>query len=720
MRKFFFRLIVLFLVIVGILIAAPSFIPAEVYRSPVADALARSTGRDVSIDGDVRLRFFPRFEILLQDVTVGNTTSGKANYFAKMEELDVVIDLLALLKGAVKVDRFELISPDINMENLGKGTPNWSFSPADSPAETPDTPIGIDLSDISLRDVRLVNGRVSYRDSKDTLSTYEGINVQFSLTNIDQPLLVRGSIALDDQVVNLTVNLDQPQILLDGGKSPISLRFNSALGDTAFDGTLTSKPSQTPVLAGSYDLDVPSLRRLSAALGTPIEGRSGFGTLKMSGTINATDDRILFQKAKLKFDGMTGEGDLALALTGARPKLTGTLALDKFDVTAFTSTSTVKTPIAQTGSKTTTPSSNSQTPSLQGWSSSSMDFSALRSLDTELRLSAGKIMFDKIKIGKGNLDLNITNGLLTAALGQVALYGGTGIGSLTINARQSTPRLTTTFTLEDINTLAFLKDAMDFDRLEGIGDISYSLATSGNSEKVLIRNLSGKGTFQIADGAWRGINLASLARSAKGMFGSKKKEQDAASTSDSEPGNTTNSTEGESPEETPEDTSNDSKTDFAEMTGTFTVQKGQASNTDLLLLNPFLRITGKGNVDLVKQAVKYRIRTKIVGDSTGQGGLIKAAGFTVPIVVKGNWDRLTYRPDLAGLITDNIFPGTSENADPISGLIEGIFGSKKKSDSTENSTTETPSDESAEDEAQPLRPEDIFKNLFGRSDDQEE
>jgi len=335
-------------------------------------------------------------------------------------------------------------------------------------------------------------------------------------------------------------------------------------------------------------------------------------------------------------------------------------------------------------------------------------------------LSAGKIMFDKIKIGKGNLDLNITNGLLTAALGQVALYGGTGIRSLTINARQSTPRLTTTFTLEDINTLAFLKDAMDFDRLEGIGDISYSLATSGNSEKVLIRNLSGKGTFQIADGAWRGINLASLARSAKGMFGSKKKEQDAASTSDSEPGNTTNSTEGESPEETPEDTSNDSKTDFAEMTGTFTVQKGQASNTDLLLLNPFLRITGKGNVDLVKQAVKYRIRTKIVGDSTGQGGLIKAAGFTVPIVVKGNWDRLTYRPDLAGLITDNIFPGTSENADPISGLIEGIFGSKKKSDSTENSTTETPSDESAEDEAQPLRPEDIFKNLFGRSDDQEE
>ncbi len=719
MRKLFLGLLVIFLIIVGILVAVPSFIPAEVYRGPVANALARATGRDISIDGDVRLSFFPRFEILLADVTVGNSPSGKAAYFAKMEELDVVIDLLALVKGAVKVDRFELITPDINLEDAATGSPNWSFAPVKAAQQAPlstsqDTSSpsaftpALDLSDISLKDVRLVNGRVTYRDTTGALSTYEGINMQFSLTDLDRPLQARGSVALGDQTVNLTVNLDMPRILLDGGDSPASLRLDSALGKTTFDGTVSKKPAQSPVLDGSYDLDVVSLRRLSAALDAPIDGTSGFGALKMAGQINATKNRILFQKTKLNFDGMTGNGDLTLALSGARPKLTGALSLDAFDANAFTSTGNAKTPSAQTPSAQTgktTSTTGSQTSPSTGWSLVPMDFSALRSLDADLSLSAGKILFKKIKIGKGDLDLKITNGLLSASLGQVSLYDGTGEGSLTINARKSTTQFATSFTLANIDALAFLSDAMEFDRLEGIGDITYSLATNGNSEDALIRNLSGKGDLQIADGAWRGINLASLARTAKDMFGKKK---------DDETGNT----EGE----TPEDTSGGSKTDFAEMTGTFTVNKGQVSNTDLLLLNPFLRVTGGGNVDLIKQSVKYRIRTKIVGDKAGQGGSKDASGFTVPIIVKGNWDRLSYRPDLAGLFTDNLIPGVSEGQDPLGGLIDGLFGGKKKSESTESTeipAEETPQEE-GETEPQPLSPKDILRDLLGGSPDQGE
>jgi len=710
MRKLFFGLVILLVVVIGILIAAPSFVPTEVYRGPITGALERSTGRDVTINGDVRLKFFPRLEILLQDVTVGNVPKGKAAYFAKIQELDVVLDLMALLKRRVKVDHFELIAPHINLEDSSTGTPNWSFTPDNT---TPDTSSAFNLSDISLEDVRLVKGRITYRDTAGAMSTYEGINVQFSLENLDHPLNVRGSVALDDQTINLTIMLGVPRVLLDGGSSPVSLHLDSQMGKTTFNGDVDAKPQHSPSLTGSYDLNVPSLRRLSAALGSPIEGSSGFGELKMSGRLDANEDRVHFNKTKLKFDGMTGNGSLTLALTGARPKLTGSLALDKFDANAFTST----------GSRSDTPGApGTPTPPDAGWSTEPMDFSALRSLDAALNISAGKILFSEIKIGKGDLKLKITNGLLTAALDQVKLYNGTGKGSLTINSKKSIAQIRTSFSLKNIDTLTFLSDAMNFDRLEGVGDISYALTTEGQSQISLVRHLAGNGSLQITDGAWRGINLANLARSAKKLFGKKKKNSTAADKKGT-------------PAQTPQDTNDDSKTDFAEMTATFTVKRGQVSNTDLLLLNPFLRVTGGGKVNLVEQTVNYRLRTKIVENSSGQGGAKEAAGFTVPIIVKGSLDKLSYRPDLAGLVTDNLFPGAASGDNSIGGLINGILGGKKKSKSTDktpadqtpqkdstqtpqdNGTQQTPQDDSTST-SQPLRPKDILNDIFSGAPDQ--
>jgi AsmA protein len=92
------------------------------------------------------------------------------------------------------------------------------------------------------------------------------------------------------------------------------------------------------------------------------------------------------------------------------------------------------------------------------------------------------------------------------------------------------------------------------------------------------------------------------------------------------------------------------KTDFAELSGTFVIQNGILTNRDLLLLNPLLRLTGAGTADLPQRRVNYRIEPKVVATLEGQGGTTQASGVTVPVIVEGPWDDLTYRPDLAGLV----------------------------------------------------------------------
>src|SRR5690606_13557484 len=91
------------------------------------------------------------------------------------------------------------------------------------------------------------------------------------------------------------------------------------------------------------------------------------------------------------------------------------------------------------------------------------------------------------------------------------------------------------------------------------------------------------------------------------------------------------------------------KTDFAELSGTFTVRNGILHNDDLKLLNPFVRLSGAGDVDLPQQTVNYRLEPQLVATTEGQGGS-DASGIGVPILVTGPWDNLSYAPDLAGAL----------------------------------------------------------------------
>ena len=88
----------------------------------------------------------------------------------------------------------------------------------------------------------------------------------------------------------------------------------------------------------------------------------------------------------------------------------------------------------------------------------------------------------------------------------------------------------------------------------------------------------------------------------------------------------------------------DPKTDFSELSISGVFQQGVLTSDDLLLLSPLLRVTGKGQLNLVDETIDYLVKPTIVGSLEGQGrqGLDALSGIPIPIKLTGN----LYEPDI--------------------------------------------------------------------------
>jgi AsmA protein len=99
----------------------------------------------------------------------------------------------------------------------------------------------------------------------------------------------------------------------------------------------------------------------------------------------------------------------------------------------------------------------------------------------------------------------------------------------------------------------------------------------------------------------------------------------------------------------PSDNKND-QTLFSEMAGTATIANGLIQNNDLVVKSSKLRVDGKGNVNLISEAVDYKLDAKLLDEKAStEPEQVKGA---VAINVAGTIDKPLYTIDLESLLTD--------------------------------------------------------------------
>lgn len=254
-----------------------------------------------------------------------------------------------------------------------------------------------------------------------------------------------------------------------------------------------------------------------------------------------------------------------------------------------------------------------------------VDLSALKDLNLSGEARVGQLQMRGIKTQNLRVVLRAAGGRLAVAPLTASLYGGSVDAS---GFAQADNKMGLDARLTNVNVEPLLKDALDKDLLAGRGNVRLDVATSGLTIGALKRGLNGSGAIALRDGAVKGFNVAQALRNAKSLLS----------------GGGTETKTGSAAE----------KTDFSELTASFTVKNGVARSDDLDLKSPLVRVGGAGQVDLAAGTLDYTVRASVVGTLKGQDGreINELRGVTVPVKLSGPFEKLSYTIDWGSVAKD--------------------------------------------------------------------
>jgi AsmA protein len=520
---------------------------------------------------------------------------------------------------------------------------------------------------LRLGDIRLVNGTLGYLDQRSgARQELTNVNMQLALPGLDNPFAARGGLTWNGKKVDLAADIAKPRDLLAGRPSAVALKVGSEPVNVDFKGAVTN--AEPMKIDGDVDLKVPSVRALAAWTGNPIEAPGkGLGPLAIKGKLNATGALYSFRQAEIALDEIKAKGELSVDVGKAKPYLKGQLDVERLDLNPYL-------PPEQPPAAAGKPAAGSPAgaPAAAGWSNEPIDIPGLKAANADFAFAAGAILVRKIQIGRSSVALSLKEGRLVADLKELALYQGNGQGRMVVDGSGAVPAIDYALKLAGVQAEPLLRDAADFERLSGTAAADIAVNGRGRSQRELVGALQGKGSVRFTDGAIKGLNIAAMVRNVQGAF--------------LDPG-------AKAPQQT----------DFTELGGTYTITNGILKNSDLQMMSPLLRVTGAGTVDLPRRTVDYRLEPKAVATIEGQRGREGLAGVMVPVIIQGPWDNLSYRPDLAGAIKEQL-PGKA--LEGLKGVVPGLPGAAKPPAPAGTTGDAAP--------APPSAPVEGLKKLFGR------
>jgi len=645
------------------------------YKPLIVKLVQEKKQRTLNIQGDIKLAFFPKIGADLGKVSLSERNSQEE--FASVDNARVFLALFPLLKKQLVVDQIRIDglratlvrNPDgsTNIDDLlKKEEESQQFKFDIDSVKISNSALTLDdrqggrklvISDLGLSTGRIANGAPSSLDLNFGLQsgTAKAITqVKLSsgfLFDLDAKHYQLDALKAHVNGDGLDVKLDAPRVDIAPDKATGESVTLEA--DITRPGTKLHALLSMPGISGNaqalhvsdmkLDLDgSQGQNTFQGKLSTPLNGnletqRFDFPSLAATLTVNNPK----FPGGKLNAD-LKGKGSLdipnhnaAFALNGrldessiqaklgltafAPPAYTFDIALDKLDLDRYL-------PPGPKGG--TTPEQP-------------LDLSALKAFNASGSLRVGELKAANVKASNLRLEMKADDGKLQVSPVSANLYQGTLNGSVAVNAR-GTPQVAVQQRLSGISIGPLLKDALDKDMLEGRGNLNLDVNASGATVSAMKKTLAGSATVNLRDGAIKGINLAQALRNAKARLGSLRGEQTVAANAQE-------------------------KTDFSELSASFHIANGIAHNDDLDGKSPLLRLGGNGDVNLGAGSVDYLAKTTVVGTLEGQGGqeLASLKGVTIPVRIRGPFDKLSYSLDFAGIAESKVKAKVEEKKEAV-------------------------------------------------------
>jgi len=332
----------LIVLILAAVIALRLAINPNDYKGRIEAAVRSATGRELSLQGNIRLSVFPRIAVELGPASLGNPPGFPANEpFASVRRASLRVALLPLLSRQLQVGHIEVDGLDLHLLENAQGRTNWEMSSSTTAPPSQPSP-----SSVQLRGVAglTVNGsRVSYQDMvADHVSLTVGrvaagvpVPVKWSLDLTTspgaRPIPLSGSATVEYQansarLGNLDARLDASTLRGNAAVTNLAsgaMSFDLTADQLDLDRYLKRTPSKAP----------PAPQPASKTGGQPTEiPTSALKTLKLNGKLAIGSATVYGIKMTQVQVGMDADGGV-LRIAPAKAMLyggayAGTVTLD--------------------------------------------------------------------------------------------------------------------------------------------------------------------------------------------------------------------------------------------------------------------------------------------------------------------------------------------------------------------------------------------------------
>lgn len=465
-------LIITVVVLILLLVAGAGILVATVdpndYKDDIIKLVKESTGRTLTLEGDLGFTFFPALGVSLGEAQLSNASGFGDQPFAQVSQVSVSVDLLSLLKFSVQADTIVLDGLRVNLQKNKNGNTNWddlAQQPAtEAPAKDATEPKEEKQLGLEIAGVRITDSQVVYDDqqagNKITLNPIE---------------LETGSIGTGDP-------------------SYIKSTLGFAQTNPAMTATITyNSDARLDLVSMVYQLSDMVIN--VKAQGDDLPG--GEIDLTMKGNVDADikNEALALEPININVLDTSLNGELTVQ-SFSKPKIAFALQSDEIDVDKLMPQGEEAAAEASTSSS--------------GDDKIELPVDMLRSLDINGSLNINTLKASGLTVSDVAAKIAGQNGVINLNPLTMNLYEGSYTGAAGLNVSGAIPKYSASSDLKHLQIAGLLADLSEDGKsfIRGKAGVKFNITTSGDRVSTLKKQLNGSAEFAAGDGAFQSANLA--------------------------------------------------------------------------------------------------------------------------------------------------------------------------------------------------------------------
>lgn len=484
------------------------------YKGLIAEKVKEATGRDLAIEGDIKLTLVSLSPALaVNGVKFQNAPWGSKPSMATVERFEAQVALIPLLSKQVVVDHVILKNADFLIERDKQGRVNYDFETAEDPGKAelakPETgSSGSEAGALQLpvvHKVRIEDATLTYADATS------GQRVVLALKKVaiegqgpESPVELTVDGTYNDARFKADGELGPPNALTDPGKSwPVKLNAEAGGARIKVEGAI----QDVTAVAGLHltvSAEGKSMAGLSEFTGSPVPPLGPYSVVtSVRGDLART---IRLEEIAAKVGKSDLGGKLAVQLASGRPVVTGAFKSSLIDLADFTGMpgggADTKSGAGGAAGGGDAPAGKPAlaSPDDRIFPADRLPVEALKAADADIALDAKRVLLKGAAMENVKLGLGLQAGRLKLDPLKAELSKGTVDGRVQFDGATQTPALDASLKAAKIDLGKLLTDMEITDLLEGAANADVAVKGHGKSVRELMGGLNGDVKLVLGEG----------------------------------------------------------------------------------------------------------------------------------------------------------------------------------------------------------------------------